>query len=108
MTSVPSHGAHRFRILPTTHYGRLACRFAIAGVAAMLVTPLVALIPWVRYVATPLGYSLAFAGAVLGGVFALIAIIRDKERAVGVFAATVPLALYFVLIVAEVVVGGQH
>lgn len=108
MTSVPSHNSHPFRFLPTTNYGRLACRFAIAGVAASLVTPLLALIPSVRYVAAPLGYSLAFAGAVLGGVFALIAIIRDKERALGVFAATVPLALYMALIVAEVIVGGQH
>lgn len=108
MTSVPSHGAHRFRFRPTTHYGRLACWFAGAAVVALFVTPILALIPWVEYVAAPVGFSLALGGAVVGGVLALVAILRDKERALAVFAATVPMAMYMVLAVAELIVGGEH
>jgi hypothetical protein len=99
---------HRRRGLPTTDLGWWAIRLAGAAVVAGFAAPLFNLIPWVRYVGVPLMYGIAFGGAIGGGVLAAIAIIREKERAVIVFVALVPMLLYLVLIVAEIITGGEH
>lgn len=108
MHSVPSPKTPRVHLLPTTFLGRWALRLAGASVVLLFAAPLVNLIAWVRIVAIPLLYTLALAAAVVGGVLALVAIIRDNERALSVFAATVPLLFYLVFTVIEVLAGGAH
>ena len=53
-------------------------------------------------------YTLAFAAGVVGGIVALVALIRQHERAVTVFLAVAPLINYAISIAVEVIVGGEH
>jgi hypothetical protein len=86
---------HRRRtILPTTNLGRWAVGLATAFfplVFAAAVVPRVA--------------ALGFICGLTGGVAALIAIVRDRERAVIVFAALVPLAIAVAFVLAELISG---
>jgi uncharacterized membrane protein len=50
-------------------------------------------------------YAPAFAAAIGSGVLGPIAIIRDKERALSVYAAVAPLLFLLVLLVLELAVG---
>lgn len=84
----------RIAILPTTRLGWWAVGLAAAFfplVFAAAVVPRVA--------------ALGFICGLAGGVAALIAIVRDRERAVIVFAALVPLAIAVGFMVAELISG---
>jgi hypothetical protein len=53
----------------------------------------------------PRGAALGFVCGLAGGVAALMAIIRDRERAVTVFAAVVPFAVGVAFVLAELISG---
>jgi hypothetical protein len=72
----------RVTILPATYLGRWAIGLAVAFFVLVLATSVV-----------PRGAALGFACGLAGGVAALIAILRDEERAVSVFAALTPLLI---------------
>ncbi len=107
--SVSSGNARRIQVLPTTPFGRWALGLAGAPVVLLFAAPLINLIPGeVGNVAMFVTYTLALAAAGVGGIFALIAIIRHRDRAVSVFLAAAPLLMYVLLVVVEVIVGGEH
>ena len=89
-----SEGNHRPRItiLPTTDLGR----WAIGLGAAFFLLVLAA-------AAVPRGAALGFVCALAGGVAALVAIVRDRERALAVFAAVVPLAIAVAFVLTELI-----
>lgn len=86
----------RIRVLPTTLLGRWAV--GLAGVFLVLV--LVGTV-------VPRGGALAFLCGLAGGVVALIAIVRERERALTVFAALAPLAFALAFLVAELIGGNS-
>jgi hypothetical protein len=53
----------------------------------------------------PRGAALGFVCGLAGGVAAVMAIIHDRERAVTVFAALVPLAIGVAFVLAELITG---
>lgn len=81
-------------ILPMTALGWWA-----VGLAAAFITLVLA------GTAVPRGGGLAVACGVLGGIVALAAIVRDRERALSVFAALAPLAFAVGFAIAELVGG---
>jgi hypothetical protein len=81
-------------ILPTGHLGR----WAVGLSAAFL--PLVFLAA-----AVPLAAALGFLCGLSGGAAALVAIVRERERAVLVFAALAPFAVALAFLLAELVSG---
>ena len=84
----------RISVLPTTHLGwwavGLATGFFVLVFAATVV---------------PRGAALGFVCGLAGGVAALLAIVRDRERAVTVFAALLPLAIAVTFVLAELITG---
>jgi hypothetical protein len=65
-------------------------------------------IPYFGWVIWGLGF-LGLPAVLAGGVLALVAIIRDKERAGTVFAALIPVLFLLVLLVLELSgVGPEH
>jgi hypothetical protein len=82
----------RIPVLPTTPLGRwaagLACVFFPLVFAAALV---------------PRAAAAGFVCGLAGGVTALVAVVRDRERAVTVFAALVPLAIAFAFGLAQLI-----
>ena len=107
MRRMSSTKAPRVHVLPTTPVGWWALRFAGFVVVMMFAMPLQA-IPYFGWVIWALGF-LGLAAVVVSGVLALIAIIRDKERALSVFAALIPLLFIVVLLVLELSgVGSEH
>lgn len=87
--------AHRrVPVAPTTPAGRWAVGFALAFPVLMLAWSFL-----------PGGAALAFAVGLAGGALALWTILRDGERALGVFASVLPLALVVLFVVAELLVG---
>ena len=108
-TSMPSGKAHRVHLLPTTSIGWWALGLGGTSMLLLFAAPLINLIPGeAGNTAMFATYLSAFAAGVVGGIAALIAIIRRRERAVTVFLAAMPLAMYVVLIVIEVTTGGEH
>ncbi len=93
-------------VLPTTSLGWWALRLAGFAVVMMFAMPLQE-IPYFGWVIWGLGW-LGLAAALVGGVLAPIAIIRDKERALSVFAAVIPLLFYLVFVVLELTVFPEH
>lgn len=90
---------------PTTRPGLWAVRLTIVWVvAALLVLPLY-YIPGGQWVTGLVLYTVGSTASVGSAVLALIAIIRDRERAVSVYAALLPLLLLLVLLVLELTVG---
>ena len=91
-----SPGGHRPRInlLPTSALGRWAVGLAAAFFPLVFAAALV-----------PRAAALGFVCGVAAGVAALLAIIRDHERALTVFAALVPLAIAVAFVLAEVITG---
>lgn len=87
---------HRSRVvvLPTTHLGWWAVGLA-AGFFALVFAA----------TAVPRGAALGFVCGLAGGVAALMAIVRDRERAVTVFAALLPLAIAVAFVLAELITG---
>lgn len=83
----------RIPILPTTHLGRWA-----VGLAAFF--PLV-----FAAAVVPRGAALGFVCGLAGGAAALVAIVRDRERAVTVFAALAPLVAAVAFVLAESISG---
>jgi hypothetical protein len=87
---------HRPRItfLPTTHLGWWA-----VGLAA-------AFFPFVFAAAVvPTGAAIGFVCGLAGGVAALMAIIRDRERALTVFVALAPLVIAVAFLLVELITG---
>lgn len=91
----PAGRPRRVTILPTTDLGRwavwLAAAFFVLVVAASVV---------------PRGAAIGFACGLAGGVAALVAVMRDRERAVTVVAALVPLLIAVGFTLAELITGG--
>jgi hypothetical protein len=55
----------------------------------------------------PRGAALGFVCGLAGGVAALLAIIRDRERALTVFAALLPLVVGVAFVLAELISGSR-
>jgi hypothetical protein len=72
----------RMPVLPTTPLGRWAAGLAVTFFPLVFAAALV-----------PRAAAAGFVCGLAGGVTALVAIVRDRERAVTVFAALVPLAI---------------
>ena len=87
----PSEHRPRITILPTTHLGRWAAGLAAAFFPLVFAAALV-----------PRAAALGFLCGLAGGAAALMAIIRDRERALSVFAALVPLAVGVGFVIVEV------
>ena len=84
----------RIPILPTTPLGRWALGLAAPFLPLVFVAAVV-----------PRAAALGFACGVAGGAAALVAIGRDRDRAVLVFAALAPLAIAVAFLLAELVGG---
>jgi hypothetical protein len=84
--------AHHF--LPTTPLGKWAVWFAIAAFLLQF-----------AWMILPGGAALSMALAVVGGVCALTAIVRQRERAIAVYIAVAPLAMTVLFIAAELLIG---
>ena len=89
------HGS-RVLFLPRTEVGGWAVWLAVAFFGLVLLGTVV-----------PRGGGLAFVCGLLGGVLALVAIVREHERALTVFAALVPLAFAVGFVVAQLVGVGR-
>lgn len=90
----PVNHRQRITILPTTSLGGWAVGLSAAFFPLVFAAAL-----------APRGAMLAFVSGLAGGVAGLMAIVRDRERAVSVFAALVPLAIAVAFVVAEVISG---
>ena len=86
----------RITILPTTDLGRWAIGLAAASFPLVFAAGVV-----------PRGAAIGFVFGLAGGVAALMAIIRDRERAVTVFAALLPLVVGVAFVLAELISGGR-
>ena len=93
---VEHHGSPvrpRITLLPTTRLGwwavGLAAAFPFVFAAGVV----------------PRAAAIGFIGALAGGVAALIAIIRDRERALTVFVALVPLVIALAFLLVELISG---
>lgn len=86
---------HRRPFWPTTRLGTWAVALAIANVL---------LVPSWRLLG-PLGAFPGLAAGAIGGVVALVAIGRRRERATSVVLAVVPLVLVVLFVLAELLVG---
>ena len=82
------------KIWPTTDAGRWAVGLAVAFFAFVSTATVV-----------PRGAALGLACGLVGGAVALLAIVRDRERAVTVFAALVPLVIACAFVLAQLVTG---
>lgn len=98
MQAVTPHGqpspqrAHHF--LPTTPLGTWAFGFAVAAFLLQF-----------AWMILPGGAALSMACAVVGGVCALIAIVRQRDMAIAVYIAVVPLVMTLLFIAAELLIG---
>jgi hypothetical protein len=81
-------------VLPTSQLGRWAVGLAAAYVVLVL-----------AWSVLPGGAALGLACGLAGGIAGLVAIIRDRERGVSVFAAVLPLVLVVGFVLAELLVG---
>lgn len=88
-----SHG-ERISLLPRTQLGQWAVGLAGAFIALVLVS-----------IVVPRGGRFAVVFGLLGGILALTAILRGRERALTVFAALAPVAFAVAFVVAELVGG---
>jgi hypothetical protein len=84
----------RITIVPTTNLGRWAVGFTLAFFPLVFAAAVV-----------PRGAALGLVCGLASGVVALMAIVRDRERAVTVFAALVPLAIAVAFVLAELISG---
>lgn len=93
--SLPVHVSSGFTFWPRTRPGWWASGLAAASVL---------LVPSWRLMG-PAGAAPGLSCALAGGVVALWAIVRSKERAVIVFASLVPFLFAVVLVLAELAIG---
>ena len=87
------HGP-RVTVLPRTNLGRWAVGLAVAFFPFVFAAGVV-----------PSGAALGFVCGLAGGVAALMAIVRGRERAVTVFAALAPLVIAVAFALAELISG---
>ena len=95
----------RFHVLPTTPFGRQALLFFAISLVAWAVTPLAAVdaLRWVIWV-----FGWAGLGALLAsGVLAVMAIMRDRERAISVYVVVFMVLWFLVAVVAILLSGGE-
>ena len=92
---LPVKRERRFVILPTTRLGKWAVGLAAANVLLMFGWRLMG----------PLGGFPGLACGLVGGIVALVAIARRGERAIAVFAATVPAVLVVLFVLGELLIG---
>jgi hypothetical protein len=84
----------RVTILPTTKLGWWAAGLAAAFFPLMFAAAV-----------APRSAALGFVCGLAGGAIALMAIVRDRERAVTVLAAAVPLVIAVVFVLAQLISG---
>ena len=104
--------AKRISIVPATPVGRRALRAAGVAVSCMLLAIPFGLIPegsffWIRVVGLQLFYGLAFVVTLLGSALSLTAIVRDHDRALGVFLPLLLLAMYVWIVMAALFLGAE-
>ena len=87
-------GGHAIHVLPTTRHGRWAARLALAYIVLV-----------VAWAILPGGAAAGFVAGLAGGGLALEAIIRQRERALTVFAAALPVFLVVAFVLAELLIG---
>jgi hypothetical protein len=90
----PVKGRPRVRILPVTNLGWWAVGLTATFFAFVFAGTFV-----------PRGIAVAFSCGLAGGVAALVAVIRDGERAAIVFAAFVPVAIAVSFVVTQLISG---
>jgi hypothetical protein len=90
----PTRRPNGVAFAPVTRLGRWAVVLAVAAVGLVALAAIV-----------PRGASIGFAAGIGAGVSALVAIVRDRERAVSVFAALVPLVIAVAFGLAELISG---
>jgi hypothetical protein len=90
----PVRDGRRISFLPATRVGWWAVSLAAAFFPLVFAATVV-----------PIAAALGFVCGLAGGVVALMAIIRDRDRAVTVFAALVPLAVAVAFVLTEVITG---
>jgi hypothetical protein len=86
----------RIAILPSTVLGRVAVVLAAAFLPLVFAAAVV-----------PRGAAIGLFCGLAGGVAALVAIVRDRERSVMAFAALAPLAVAVAFLLAEAIGGGH-
>lgn len=91
---LPVEPRPRLTILPTTRMGWWAVGLAGAFFVLVLAAAVV-----------PRGAALGFVCGLGGGVVALSAVVRDRERAVTVFAALLPLVIAVAFVLTELLTG---
>ena len=92
--SPPVDHGRRIALLPTTVLGRWAGGLGLAFLALVFAAGVV-----------PRAAALGLVCGLVGGAVALIAIVRDRERAVVAFAALLPLLIAVGFVLAEVITG---
>lgn len=105
--SRPAPDGWRRRVLPTSRFGRLAGWFALAfAVWFLVVSPLTMAVQGnVQSIPVPVLIAVGWAGfgsGFVAGVLALVAILREGERAVLAFAYLVPLAIVVAFVLGEI------
>ncbi len=90
----PAKHRPRISILPTTKLGWWGVGLAAVFLPLMFTAAVV-----------PRGAALGFVCGLTGGAVGLLAIIRDRDRAVTVFAAVVPVAIAVAFTLAELISG---
>jgi hypothetical protein len=90
----PANHRRRITILPTADRGWWAVGLATAFFPLVFAASIV-----------PRGAAVGVVSGLAGGVVALMAIIRDRERAVTVFAALVPLLIGVGFLLAQLITG---
>lgn len=91
----PAKKPHRFAFAPVTRIGKWAVGLLVAHVLLMFAWRLMG----------PLGAFPGMLVGLVGGIVALVAIIRFRERAITAFAAVVPLATVVLFVLAELLIG---
>ena len=94
MSSLGQPARSPFAFAPTTRLGRWAVGLALAAVGLVAAAALV-----------PRGAALGFAAALAAGIAGLVAVVRERERAMSVFLALVPLAIAVAFVAAELIGG---
>lgn len=88
-------GPHRVAVLPTTRAGTWAVGFAAVSIVLQPAWMLMG----------PLGGFPGLLSGLIGGIVALVAILRRSERAISVFIALVPFVGVIVFVLGEFLIG---
>jgi len=91
-----SHGQRRLAVLPTTRLGSWAVGLAVASIVLQSAWMLLG----------PLGGFPGLLAGLIGGIVALVAILRRRERAISVFVALVPFLGVIAFVLAELLGQG--